>query len=424
MVVFFSVGSMFHKLDENKDVEGEDDEDVDLKDLLYKEVEVETEVQPEDQLVNGQPEASAAPPQPVQESVILKSKKLEPESRNKTASIDAETIMKELEEKTKEDQDSPADQSAVGDEPKPVLVASEAPKAVPEIVIDDEQEADLKPEPVMVKSESPETLPEPEVEKPEAPEALPEPEVEQPEAPEVQPEVTVVASEASQDVPNIVIVESQPEPEIDERTEASEPIVPEAPKFNEVVEETNEPVIPSEPVLVQPKAPETQPEIINVVSEAPKDVVVAVVEEADKPEAPEAQSEEQVVVEVEDSKVPEAEQIQISAAEVDDDVQTKSQHEEECAVEAAVVREVVEETVTRVEHNEKSNSSDDETQVETITVTQTVEDGVVVSETTETTTTTTVEVDDLDIPTLDSGNSSLMDDIKMELTNGSAIEAQ
>jgi len=49
------------------------------------------------------------------------------------------------------------------------------------------------------------------------------------------------------------------------------------------------------------------------------------------------------------------------------------------------------------------------------TKTENVNGDIVITETITTTTTSTVEVDDLDIPSLDSGNSSLMDDITFEL---------
>ena len=127
---------MFHPLEETQDPEnGNEDEDTQLKDLLYKEVVVETEA-PASPSSSSQPNGNvlpsailSSPKSPKSEDKKPPSPRLSPDpivANNKTASIDAETIIKELEVEANKDSEKPAPVALV--EPvKPVVEAEPVP---------------------------------------------------------------------------------------------------------------------------------------------------------------------------------------------------------------------------------------------------------------------------------------------------------
>uniref|UniRef100_A0A7M5WV28 PH domain-containing protein n=1 Tax=Clytia hemisphaerica TaxID=252671 RepID=A0A7M5WV28_9CNID len=409
-----SVGSMFHKLEEKpkEDQDEEDDEDVELKDLLYKEVEVETEA----------PAKSPSPkptPIPVVEPVAKQVIQTKERENEKTASIDAETIIKEMEEKTKENEEPTPEPALVV---APVSVEPEPVKKLEPVVL-----------PVSVEPEPVET-PEP-VEESKAPVA--EPEASSDETEEAIEVAKKLESPAQSDAPAVESPTQPESPTEPEPVEAKVPVIdeaaPEPPKAEPVVEiQSEEEKLPEqEPLEVQGKEEvvcEVRSPVTEDVQLVPVEESVSIVPTAEESEQPESS----------DAPVEESNDVESPTASVEEE----SKIVEPAQPEASEIVEITTTEVVVVESNETKSAVntddapvaqsevnledspvieksapvvDNSENVVIETKTENVNGDIVITETITTTTTSTVEVDDLDIPSLDSGNSSLMDDITFEL---------
>ena len=504
---------MFHPLEETQDPEnGNEDEDTQLKDLLYKEVVVETEA-PASPSSSSQPNGNvlpsailSSPKSPKSEDKKPPSPRLSPDpivANNKTASIDAETIIKELEVEANKDSEKPAPVALV--EPVKPVVETEPVPASP-VVVDppsstlrqprhssDEEDDLVKLQSVVVDEEKPvdeqvsvpvsseETLvsasqPEsPSTEEPEVSDVA-KPEVSDEEKPEISDEEktevsdVVAAPEVSEPEPDAVklevesgtsvVVDDSPltEPEVvstpaltvdDEETSPAtvevvsisvpaesepetpavvgEPETPEGLRSESPVEITQEEPKTSEVVVPRPDSTAEVTEEIEVVEssqavEPSQQSVVVVTTTEEEVISPDGSSSTtttitEVVTIVDDkasieipaesttSEVVYVDEVVSEEVDVDEKVipvSTPSTPEDVAAAPKTVETTPV---VIVVEDNKEVTGDDKTDSVDVVVAPIATADN---------------DVEDLDIPSLDSGNgSSLMDDITMELASSS-----
>ena len=414
---------MFHPLEETQDPENEND-DTQLKDLLYKEVVVETEA-PASPQSNGNIVPSTIqqtpPKSPKSESTLSPAAEQPIIAVNKTASIDAETIIKQLEvEASKEsEKETPADNAAV--EPvKPVIEAEPvlAPSPVdidPEVsVAADEEKPAIEQVAleVSVPASSEETLvsaSQPESPSTEKPEVSDEgkPEISDVVAKPANPEASAPETDGVQleaESVSVVVDDSPAEPE-----EVSTPAL-------EVSTEEPETPAPAPVEISQevPKAEEQpQAEVEAPGSDLPQAVepsqsVVVVTTTEEEVISPDGSSSTTTTITEVVTIVDDKASIEIpasAASEVPVEAETKTTSEE------IIVNEVVPVSPPSTSEDVSSPKTVESAQV-------VIEDNKEVTGG-DKTNSTVADVEDLDIPSLDTGNSSLMDDITMELASSS-----
>ena len=286
---------MFHTLDETQDPENEgDDEDTQLKDLLYREEVVETEVpatpaQPNGNFVPSE-EVKPKTPTPFEEkppTPTLSPPQQQQSIANKTASIDAETIIKELEVEANKDPEEST--PSIVEPVQPSIEATSASLPV-------EVEVPQPEVPVVVESPAG---------KPEAPAV--ELEIQAPDVSSVavaEPEVSTPQPENLSSEPEFS-AEAKPETDAAElEVSASEPAI------SVVVDDSPSSSPATESHAVEPES-QTQPEGLS--TETPAVEVVSIPTPEEQEHAPETPSLE---VSHETPKTPEAISIEAPAVEV------------------------------------------------------------------------------------------------------------
>lgn len=430
---------MFHPLEETQDPENEND-DTQLKDLLYKEVVVETEA-PASPQSNGNIVPSTIqqtpPKSPKSESTLSPAAEQPIIAVNKTASIDAETIIKQLEvEASKEsEKETPADNAAV--EPvKPVIEAEPvlAPSPVdidPEVsVAADEEKPAIEQVAleVSVPASSEETLVS--ASQPESP-STEKPEVSGEGKPDISSEgKPEISDEGKPEISDVVAKPANPEvsaPETDGvklEAESVSVVVDDSPAEPEEVStpalevSTEEPETPAPaPVEISQEVPKVeekpQAEVEAPGSDSPQAVepsqsVVVVTTTEEEVISPDGSSSTTTTITEVVTIVDDKASIEIpasAASEVPVEAETKTTSEE------IIVNEVVPVSPPSTSEDVSSPKTVESAQV-------VIEDNKEVTGG-DKTNSTVADVEDLDIPSLDTGNSSLMDDITMELASSS-----